>query len=305
MIDIEKRIICLIKQGKNNREICQKLNIDNMTLKDALLDLKTKGLDFDKKYLLNGATLYTPNKELYGKRVSNEVTLVMRNKDEINAFLISDLHLGTKEERLDLLNLVYDNAIKRGVHIIINGGDLINGLTSERKNICQTHLEQCEYFIEKHPYDDSILNVCVLGNHDVKGLNEQGINLARILENYRQDFAIAGIENGKIIAKNDCIYMYHPLSCDTNKTPIKKLVLVGHSHQYKVKIIDDNVSVYIPALSNYVPANKGIIPSFLNMRMGFSDGYISYIDLENLTFIDNKLVPLGRQEIGIKRILKK
>ena len=52
MIDIEKRIIGLIKQGKNNREICHKLNIDNMTLRDALLDLKTKGLDFDKRYLL-------------------------------------------------------------------------------------------------------------------------------------------------------------------------------------------------------------------------------------------------------------
>ena len=39
--------------------------------------------------------------------------------------------------------------------------------------------------------------------------------------------------------------------------------------------------------------------------MGFSDGYISYIDLENLTFIDNKLSLLGKQEIEVKRTLKK
>ena len=64
-------------------------------------------------------------------------------------------------------------------------------------------------------------------------------------------------------------------------------------------------SEYIPALSNHVPATKGVIPSFLNMKMGFNEGYISYIDLENLTFIDNKLSSLGKQEIEVKRTLKK
>lgn len=302
---LEKRIIDLIKQGKSNIEICQKLSLSNDTFRNILLNLKNKGLEYDKRYLLNGGTLYTPNKDQNGKSVSNSVTLLMKNKDELNALLISDLHLGTKEERLDLLNLVYDYATKSGIHIIINGGDLINGLTSERKNICQTHLRQCEYFIEKHPFDQGILNICVLGNHDVKGLNSDGINFARILENYRTDFAIAGVENGRVLVKNDFINMYHPLSCNCNNVPKKKLVLVGHSHQYKVRIINDNVLIYIPALSNYVPASKGIIPSFLKMKMGFTGGFIEYVDLENLAFLNDKVTSLGKQEIEIKRSLKK
>lgn len=305
MSSLEKRIVDLIKQGKSNIEICQKLNLSKDTFRDILLNLKNKGLEYDKRYLINGGTLYTPNKEQNGKNVSSGVTLLLKNKDELNALLISNLHLGTKEERLDLLNLLYDYAMKNGIHLIINGGDLINGLTSERKNICRTHLEQCEYFIENHPFDINILNICVLGNHDVKGLRKDGVNFARILENYRTDFAIAGIENGHILVKNDFINMYHPLSCDCNNTPMKKVVLVGHSHQYKVKIINDNVLIYIPALSNYVPASKGIIPSFLKMKMGFNTGYISYIDLENLTFLDGKVTSLGKQEIEIKRSLKK
>ncbi len=305
MSSLEKRIVDLIKQGKSNIEICQKLNLSKDTFRDILLNLKNKGLEYDKRYLINGGTLYTPNKEQNGKNVSSGVTLLLKNKDELIALLISDLHLGTKEERLDLLNLLYDYAMKNGIHLIINGGDLINGLTSERKNICRTHLEQCEYFIENHPFDINILNICVLGNHDVKGLRKDGVNFARILENYRTDFAIAGIENGHILVKNDFINMYHPLSCDCNNTPMKKVVLVGHSHQYKVKIINDNVLIYIPALSNYVPASKGIIPSFLKMKIGFNTGYISYIDLENLTFFDGKVTSLGKQEIEIKRSLKK
>ena len=305
MSSLEKRIVDLIKQGKSNIEICQKLNLSKDTFRDILLNLKNKGLEYDKRYLINGGTLYTPNKEQNGKNVSSGVTLLLKNKDELNALLISDLHLGTKEERLDLLNLLYDYAMKNGIHLIINGGDLINGLTSERKNICRTHLEQCEYFIENHPFDINILNICVLGNHDVKGLRKDGVNFARILENYRTDFAIAGIENGHILVKNDFINMYHPLSCDCNNTPMKKVVLVGHSHQYKVKIINDNVLIYIPALSNYVPASKWIIPSFLKMKIGFNTSYISYIDLENLTFLDGKVTSLGKQEIEIKRSLKK
>ena len=305
MSNLEKRTIELIKQGKCSIEICQKLNISGLDLQNILLNLKNKGLEYNKRYLLNGGVLYTPNKDLYGKNISERVTLLTKNKDELNALLISDLHLGTKEERLDLLNLAYDYAIKNGIHIIINGGDLINGLTSERKNICKTHLSQCEYFIENHPFVEGILNICVLGNHDIKSLNKEGINFARILENYRPDFAIAGIENGHILVKNDLINMYNPLSCDCNNTPMKKVVLVGHSHQYKVKIVNDNILIYIPALSNYVPATKGVIPSFLNMKMGFNEGYISYIDLENLTFIDNKLSSLGKQEIEVKRTLKK
>lgn len=305
MSSLEKRIVDLIKQGKSNIEICQKLNLSKDTFRDILLNLKNKGLEYDKRYLINGGTLYTPNKEQNGKNVSSGVTLLLKNKDELIALLISDLHLGTKEERLDLLNLLYDYAMKNGIHLIINGGDLINGLTSERKNICRTHLEQCEYFIENHPFDINILNICVLGNHDVKGLRKDGVNFARVLENYRTDFAIAGIENGHILVKNDFINMYHPLSCDCNNTPMKKVVLVGHSHQYKVKIINDNVLIYIPALSNYVPASKGIIPSFLKVKMGFNTGYISYIDLENLTFLDGKVTSLGKQEIEIKRSLKK
>ena len=305
MSNLEKRTIELIKQGKCSIEICQKLNISGLDLQNILLNLKNKGLEYNKRYLLNGGVLYTPNKDLYGKNISKRVTLLTKNKDELNALLISDLHLGTKEERLDLLNLAYDYAIKNSIHIIINGGDLINGLTSERKNICKTHLSQCEYFIENHPFVEGILNICVLGNHDIKSLNKEGINFARILENYRPDFAIAGIENGHILVKNDLINMYHPLSCDCNNTPMKKVVLVGHSHQYKVKIVNDNILIYIPALSNYVPATKGVIPSFLNMKMGFDEGHISYIDLENLTFIDNKLSSLGKQEIEVKRTLKK
>ena len=96
MSSLEKRIVELIKQGKSSIEICQKLKISSIDLRNILLNLKNKGIEYNKRYLLNGGTLYTPNKDLYGKTVSDSINLLTKNKEEINAILISYVHLCTK-----------------------------------------------------------------------------------------------------------------------------------------------------------------------------------------------------------------
>lgn len=303
MSDLEIKVMELIKEGKNNREICNLLEIDLMALKDILLSLKTKGVLYNKKCRLDGTILYLPNQDLLGNNVSGIDIVMAANK--LKAILISDLHLGTKEERLDLLNLVYDYATKEGIHLIINGGDLINGLTKERHNVVKTMWEQCEYFIKRHPFDKNIVNICVLGNHDIKSLLSNNINFKVLLENERPDFLAAGVGKGKINLKEDSISLYHPLSCQEKARYAEKLVLVGHSHHYKIKVVNENIVVYVPALSNYVPAGKGIIPSFLVMETTLEGGYLRKIKLENLTFNAEKLNYLGVQELEVKRVLRR
>lgn len=303
MVNREIKTMELIRQGKNNKEICNILKIDLRDLKNILISLKNKGVLYNKKYTLEGNTLYIPNKDLDGDTYKDIDILLSKNS--FKSILISDLHLGTKEERLDLLNLVYEYASKEGIHLIINGGDLINGLTKERKNITQTMMEQCFYFIEKHPFDKNILNICVLGNHDIKCLTKEGINFKYLLETNRLDFAISGVGEGRINLKKDSIYMYHPLSCEENNLPWKRFILVGHSHHYKIKIYKENVAIFIPALSNYVPESIGIIPSFLVMETYLNKNFIESIRLENLTFNDNKITHLGVQELELKRVLRR
>ena len=93
-----------------------------MDLKNSLISLKNKGVLYNKKYTLEGNTLYIPNKDLDGD-TSKDIDILM-SKNSFKSILISDLHLGTREERLDLLNLVYEYASKEGIHLIINGGRL-------------------------------------------------------------------------------------------------------------------------------------------------------------------------------------
>ncbi len=302
MSELEIRVMDLIRQKKTNREICNVLKIDFMTLKDILLGLRTKGILYKRKFKLDGSTLYIPNQDLYGS--SSKGVDILTSSNVIRTILLSDLHLGTQEERLDLLNLVYEYASKERIHIIINGGDLINGLTPERHNVVETMMEQCEYFIEKHPFDKNILNVCVLGNHDIKSLTTEGINFGVLLENCRPDFAIAGVGKGQINLKDDSIYLYHPLSCNEKVKGLERVALIGHSHHYKVKVNNGDIAIYIPALSNYVPLNSGVMPSFLVMEVLLYGGYLKKIKLQNLTFVDKKVNYLGAQELEVKKVLK-
>lgn len=243
MVNREIKTMELIRQGKNNKEICNILKIDLMDLKNILISLKNKGVLYNKKYTLEGNTLYIPNKDLDGD-TSKDIDILM-SKNSFKSILISDLHLGTKEERLDLLNLVYEYASK------------------------------------------------------------EGINFKYLLETNRLDFAISGVGEGRINLKKDSIYMYHPLSCEENNLPWKRFILVGHSHHYKIKIYKENVAIFIPALSNYVPESIGIIPSFLVMETYLNKNFIESIRLENLTFNDNKITHLGVQELELKRVLRR
>lgn len=120
MVNREIKTMELIRQGKNNKEICNILKIDLRDLKNILISLKNKGVLYNKKYTLEGNTLYIPNKDLDGD-TSKDIDILM-SKNSFKSILISDLHLGTREERLDLLNLVYEYASKEGIHLIINGG---------------------------------------------------------------------------------------------------------------------------------------------------------------------------------------
>ena len=59
----------------------------------------------------------------------------------MNFILISDLHFGSKFERVDLMNIVYDYAIKNNINLIVIGGDLIDGTFGREKKyfiICST-----------------------------------------------------------------------------------------------------------------------------------------------------------------------
>jgi len=306
MVTREDRIIKLIKKGKSSIEITKELHISLKELSNILLKLRNIGIEFYRTYNMDGSTNYRINNTYYDLVTPEEAILHIKNS-YVRAILISDLHLGTKEERLDLLDSVYNYCLLKDIHIIINCGDIINGLTKERTNIRSNYKEQIEYFNEKYPFNENILNICVLGNHDIKSLEHSGQSFSTFIYNNRPDFAICGIGEGRIIIGSDCIHLYHPLNCNKTSTsvPLNRLVLIGHSHKYNIKEIPSKnaLLIYVPALCSYIPFTKDYIPSCLDMELSLNSGVFDTITLEEKTFNKNRVLTLSKKELKVPKII--
>ena len=168
---------------------------------------KVKGFDFSRKYYEDGEITYKLNK---GFKEETDISLITSPKtSEIKIAFLSDLHLSNEHERLDLLNEVYNFCAKENIHVIINGGDLIDGLMGPDKKKHSTYEKQIDYALKNHPFDKNILNFICLGNHDASFWLEDGIDIKNILLEKRHDLVPIGYGNGKINLLNNIRILFN------------------------------------------------------------------------------------------------
>ena len=180
MSETNQKIMNMILQNASVNEISKATGLSNKQLFYRLNMLRVKGYNFSRKYYYDGEIVYKLQK---GFDNPKEISLLTSPSDkEFKAVFISDLHLSNKHDRVDLLNQIYDFCAKEGIHIIINGGDIIDGfLGFENLKKFKTIEEQINYFLKHYPYDKNILNFTCLGNHDYDVLEKVGQNLETIL----------------------------------------------------------------------------------------------------------------------------
>ena len=109
MSDLTIQLLRLINEGKTLNEISEILNISHKKIFNYLTMIKNTGYDFKRNYYSNGDIIYTPEVR-YNVPASNEVNLLMSQNDEtLRAVVISDTHIGSEKERLDLLEDTYNS----------------------------------------------------------------------------------------------------------------------------------------------------------------------------------------------------
>lgn len=289
MTEINQKIIDMIEKSASANEICEATGLSNRQLYYRQNMMKSKGYSFSKKFFYNGDIVYKLNKELVTEK-NHEIALFTSKKDnQFRAVFISDLHLSNKGDRVDLLNAVYNFCIKEGINIIINGGDLVDGLLGhadfkKKKNI----EEQLEYALNVYPFDKSILNFICLGNHDHNILENTGQNIENILEAKRHDIVSLGYGLGVLKIKNDEIIIRHP------KTPhiINKgafttgLILNGHGHRAQTSINGNLVNFNLTTLSDMNIGKYDSLPGFIKATIDFKNGIFSSGIFENFVFAD-------------------
>lgn len=288
MTETNQKIIDMILKNASVNEICEVTGLSSKQLFYRLNMFKVKGFDFSRKYYEDGEITYKLNK---GFKEDSDISLFTSPKtNEIKIVFLSDLHLSNEHERLDLLNQVYDFCAKENIHVIINGGDLIDGLIGPDKKKHSTYEKQIDYAIKNHPFDKNILNFICLGNHDYKALETTGQNLETALLNRRHDIVPLGYGYGKLNIKNDEIIVRHP------KTPITKsfqidrgLIVTGHSHRSQSSAIGNVINIGLPSLSDlksYIPNEEFSLPGFVVGNIKFYKGFFQTGNFEQYIFLD-------------------
>ena len=213
-----KKIIDLIGQNKNMREISQILNISEKQLYVRIKQIINYGYIIEPSYSYNSDIYYNFKKEK-NNYDTNRISIKMcKDNNEFRCLVISDLHVGSIDGDIKLANVVYEYAIKNGINIILNCGDIIEGdYTSESKSI-KNVFSQLDYFIKKYPYDRNINNYIIFGNHDYHSLYHDSLDISQTIHNNRYDIIPVGYGQGYIDIKKDTIILFHQLYKDFNRT---------------------------------------------------------------------------------------
>lgn len=290
-----KVLIDLINKNVSNADICKQLNITFSELTSKLLELKNLGISYQRKYYSNGMIQYVPISRISclknnAKQSQEETIITDKFENEIRIVASSDFHYGNSECRQDLIEKAFNYCVQNGIHIIMCGGDLLDGVFSKGTQIISDPYEQVKYFLENYPHDDSILTFSVGGDHDLSILNSSCLDLSLITSNYRPDVIIPGYNNSIINIKNDMIHLYHHTENGVKFTRDAGITLHGHSHNYSIRTSYNGKSldICVPSLSNILQP----VPTILDMAIKFKNGFISEVCVKQI-MLENKQIVLG------------
>ena len=181
------KIKYLVKKKKGFIEICNELQLKDYEVIGLIGLMKQDGELID---YVNGelVRLKTPPE-------INDIYQVEASSSHIPLLLISDTHLCSKYDRLDILRYLYAKADERGVKHILHSGDFTDGRSNRPEHIYElrepSYEGQVEYCVEKYPTFSGKTYV-ISGNHDDWWYKSTGSEIVKAIANRREDIIYLG-----------------------------------------------------------------------------------------------------------------
>lgn len=184
-------------------QICVDLELQEYEVYGLVEMLKNEGYLYD---IIDGKIVKVkPIKE-------NEIYQIPNNLEHLKLLLISDTHLASKFDRLDILNYLYDEADKKGVNYVLHSGDLTEGLSGRPQQLYElketSYTGQRDYVIDKYPKAD-IPTYVIAGNHDQWWIKQCGADICRDISNNREDLIYLGSDCEDLKIGKLRIRLYH------------------------------------------------------------------------------------------------
>ena len=207
---MENKAICdkiyyMAKKKKTFLEICQALELKDYEIMGLITLMKENGYNID---YLNGEVIIrkTP--------IQNEhVYEIPNNLEHLKLLLISDTHLCSKYDRLDILRYLYAKAEELGIKHILHSGDFTDGLKSGRPEQLYELREisyegQVDYCVDKYPTFSGKTYV-IQGNHDDWWYKNTGSEIVKSIANKREDIVYLGPDTADLKIGKLKIRLFH------------------------------------------------------------------------------------------------
>lgn len=156
----------------------------------------------------------------------NNITDLSQEMPSKGSFgLITDTHLCSDAERLDLVRDAYDIFAKRGISKVFHVGDLTDGQDVYKGHNMHVKvfggMAQAAYFIAKYPRKKGITTYAISGNHDLSTYLKTGMDQASLITSGfhyhgkdikgREDIVYLGQYSHKIILPQEVtMQLLHP-----------------------------------------------------------------------------------------------
>ena len=200
---IEKFKVYLQKHKKPYiNEISSDLGLEEYQVYGLVEMLKKQGYLYD---IFDGKIIKVkPIKE-------NEVYQIPNNLEHLKLLMISDTHLASKYDRIDILRYLYEQAEDNGVNYILHSGDVVDGNKHPNQvyELKETSFDgQVEYVIDKYP-KSNIPTYMIAGNHDMFWQQKAGADPLKVISSQREDLIYLGSDCEDLKIGKLKIRLYH------------------------------------------------------------------------------------------------
>ena len=185
--ELKNKLKYLINKKKDLVTICQELDLKDYEVIGIVELMKQDGelVDF-----IDGEIV-----KLKKPKQNNDVYEISNNNEHLKLLLISDTHLCSKYDRLDILRYLYDKADDLGVKHILHSGDFTDGRSNRPEHIYElkehSFQGQVDYCVDKYPTFSGKTYV-IQGNHDNWWYKSNGSEILRPIANAREDIIYLG-----------------------------------------------------------------------------------------------------------------
>lgn len=191
MIDLEKEIInkvkFLIKKGIPLEEMAERVGLSKEEIIGLAMILKEEGFLVD---YIDGELV-----KLKKPIKVNDIYEIPHNLERLKLLLISDTHLASRYDRVDILRYLYEKAEDNGVKYVLHAGDFSDGKSKRPEHVYElkevSYDGQVDYCVEKYPHFSG-KTFTIAGNHDLWWYKSAGADIVKAISSRRDDIIYLG-----------------------------------------------------------------------------------------------------------------